>query len=163
MGDFNGKVGNSREEDTVGPYGLGERNDNGERVVTFCKRHNLCITNTWFQQKRSGKHTWTSPNKEIKNQIDYVMVDKRFRNGIQNSKSRPGADCESDHNPVVVTMKIKLQRVKKSRKTEKWDVNNLKKPETRNAYRSVLDKQLQEEKNLEVSKMPILKCGRRWR
>ena len=157
MGDFNGKVGNSKEEDTVGPYGLGERNDNGERVVNFCKRHNLCITNTWFQQKRSAQHTWTSPDKEIKNQIDYVMVDKRFRHGIQNSKSRPGADCESDHNPVVVTMKIKLQRVQKTRKTEKWNVSKLKRPEISHAYRSTLDKQLQEEKNLEGSKMPILK------
>ena len=46
MGDFNGKVGEGREEDTVGPYGLGERNDNGERVVNFlqeaqsiCNKH----------------------------------------------------------------------------------------------------------------------------
>src|SRR3954462_12514829 len=117
----------------------------------------LCITNTWFQQKRSAQHTWTSPDKEIKNQIDYVMVDKRFRNGLKNSKARPGADCESDHNPVVVTMKIKLQRIKKSRKTVKWNVNNLKRQEISNAYRSALDKQLQEEKNLEVGKMPILK------
>ena len=28
MGDFNGKVGDSKEDDTVGPFGLGERNDN---------------------------------------------------------------------------------------------------------------------------------------
>ena len=49
MGGFNGEVGEGREEGTVGPYGLGERNDNGERVVNFCKRHNLFVTNTWFQ------------------------------------------------------------------------------------------------------------------
>src|SRR5437867_457260 len=41
MGDFNGKVGDNREEDTIGPFGVGVRNDNGERVVNFCKRHNL--------------------------------------------------------------------------------------------------------------------------
>ena len=46
MGDFNGKVGYSKEDDTVGPFGLGERNDNGERVVEFCKRYNLFATNT---------------------------------------------------------------------------------------------------------------------
>src|SRR3989441_513694 len=32
MGDFNGKVGENREEDTIGPFGVGVRNDNGERV-----------------------------------------------------------------------------------------------------------------------------------
>src|SRR3989441_2116716 len=58
----------------------------------------------------------------------------------------PGADCDSDHNPVVVKMKIRLQRVKKAKKTVKWNVNNLKKPEVRNAYRMRLDQQLQEEK-----------------
>src|SRR5437867_3806586 len=31
MGDFNGKVGENREEDTIGPFGVGVRNDNGER------------------------------------------------------------------------------------------------------------------------------------
>ena len=55
MGDFNGKVGEGREEDTVGPYGLGERNDNGERVVNFCKRHNLCVTN--IGSSRRGLHS----------------------------------------------------------------------------------------------------------
>src|SRR5207247_6428366 len=48
MGDFNGKVGENREEDTIGALGVEVRNDNGERVVNFCKRHKLFATNTWF-------------------------------------------------------------------------------------------------------------------
>jgi len=28
MGDFNGKVGDIKEEDIVGPFGLGQRNEN---------------------------------------------------------------------------------------------------------------------------------------
>ena len=95
--------------------------------MNFCKRHNLFITNTWFQQKSTAQHTWTAPNGETKNQIDYVLVDKRFRNGVQNSKSMPGADCESDHNPVIMKMKIKLQSVRKSKKTIKWSISSLKK------------------------------------
>ena len=97
MGDFHGKVGNNKEDDTVGLFGLGVRNDNGERLINFSKRHNLFITNTWYQQRRSAQYTWRSehekPEDQIRNQIDYVLVDKRFRNGIQNSKSMPGADC----------------------------------------------------------------------
>ena len=58
----------------------------------------------------------------------------------------PGADCESDHNPVIITIKIRLQRVKKSSKTVKWNINNLRKPDIRDAYRMQLDKKLQEEK-----------------
>src|SRR5437867_561275 len=55
----------------------------------------------------------------------------------------PGADCDSDHNPVVVKMKIRLKRVKKAKKTVKWNVSNLKKPEVKDAYRMRLDQQLQ--------------------
>jgi hypothetical protein len=47
-------------------------------------------------------------------------VDKRFRNGLQNSKSMPGADCQSDHNPVVITVKIKLERDRKARSRILW-------------------------------------------
>src|SRR3989442_5468331 len=114
--------------------------------MNFCKSHNLFATNTWFQQKKSSQHTWISPDKVTKKQIDFVLVDKRFRNGIQNSRSMPGADFDSDHNPVVVKMKIRLQRVKKAKKTVKWNINNLKKPEIKNAYRMRLDQQLQEKK-----------------
>jgi exonuclease III len=144
MGDFNAKVGNNKEGNIVGPYGLGERNDNGDRLVNFCRRHNLFVTNTWFQQKRSAQHTWISPSGNIKNQIDYVLVDNRFRNGVQNSKSMPGADCESDHNPVIVTMKIRLQRIHKTKRAVKFNLDMLKKPEIRKAYRLRLENQLEE-------------------
>ena len=57
MEDFNDKVGDNSEEDTIGPFGVRVRNDNGERVVNFCKRHKLFATNTWFQQRKSVQHT----------------------------------------------------------------------------------------------------------
>src|SRR6267154_432463 len=125
MGDFNGKVGDSKEVDTVGPFGLGERNDNGERVVEFCKRYNLFATNTWFQQKRSAQWTWKSPGEvdPVKNQIDYVLLNKRVRNCIQNSKSRPGADCVSDHNPAIITIMPSITLVRTRRKTAPSPIN----------------------------------------
>ena len=97
------------------------RNDNGERVINLCRRHGLFVTNTWYEQKPSARYTWWIG--QIKNQIDYILVDKRYRNGVPNSKSRPGADCDSDHNPVIVTMKIRLQRVKKGKNEVRWNMN----------------------------------------
>src|SRR5437899_2873656 len=61
MKDFNGKVGDNRDEDAIGPFWVGVWNDNGERMINFCKRHNLFATNTWSQQKKSSQHTWISP------------------------------------------------------------------------------------------------------
>jgi exonuclease III len=150
MGDFNGKVGNNKEEDTVGPFGLGVQNDNGERVVNFSKRHKLFITNTWFQQRRSAQYTWRSEHEnvadQIRNQIDYVLVDKRFRNGILNSKTMPGADCQTDHNPVIITVKIRLQRLRKGRRVARWNISKLKRPEVRSDFARKLEKQLQDGK-----------------
>ena len=55
LGDFNAKVGNGRESDIVGQYGLGERNENGQHLIEFAEENNMFICNTWFQQ-RSAAH-----------------------------------------------------------------------------------------------------------
>ena len=46
MGDSNAKVGQGKEEDIVGPHGLGTRNERGEMLVNWCKGNDLMITNT---------------------------------------------------------------------------------------------------------------------
>ena len=46
MGDFNAVVGEGKEDRVVGKFGLGKRNDRGERLIEFCKSQNLVITNT---------------------------------------------------------------------------------------------------------------------
>ena len=40
MGDFNAKVGEQRLENITGGYGLGVKNQNGERLIEWCKRNN---------------------------------------------------------------------------------------------------------------------------
>ena len=112
--------------------------------------HTYIHTNTWFQQKKTAQHTWTSPGGKTKNQIDYILCDKRFRNGIRNSKSMPGADCGSDHNPVVATLQIKLKGVKKSKHAAKWNTEKLKDCKLRNVYQTELDMQLRDKKISEL-------------
>src|SRR6476619_5240125 len=46
MGDFKTGVGEGKEDRVVGKFGLGKRNDRGERVIEFCKSQNLVTTNT---------------------------------------------------------------------------------------------------------------------
>ena len=63
MGDLNAKVGedNKGYENIIGSHGVGERNDNGERLVDFCRLNNLMVTGTIFPHKLMHKQTWTSP------------------------------------------------------------------------------------------------------
>ena len=65
MGDWNAKVGERKEGESgiVGKHGLiCERNDNGDRFVSFCAYNNLAITSTMFPHKDVHKYTWTSPD-----------------------------------------------------------------------------------------------------
>ena len=50
MGDLKAKVGEDNEgyENITGSHGVGERNDNGERLVDFCGLNNLVVTGTIF-------------------------------------------------------------------------------------------------------------------
>ena len=76
MGDFNAKVGsdNLTYESTMGKHGMGERNDNGTRLVEFCSENGMVITGTIFQHKNIHKYTWTSPDSNTNNQIDRGRV-----------------------------------------------------------------------------------------
>ncbi|CAF1540573.1 unnamed protein product [Adineta ricciae] len=61
MGDFNAKVGNERVGNTVGPFGLGAKNERGDNLIAWCQSHNLVITNTWFKNHPRRLWTWKSP------------------------------------------------------------------------------------------------------
>ena len=124
-GDFNSKVGKEREENIVGPYGLGVRNENGDLMLDFCREFGLVVTNTWNEQRVEERHTWISPNGRTGNQIDYILIDKRYRNSLNNSRSRPKADCGSDHNPVVAEVHTQLKKIKKGEGTKRWNVKRL--------------------------------------
>jgi len=120
MGDFNAKVGADPQGDVVGAWGLGVRNDRGERMIQFCQEENLIVANTYFQLPARRLYTWKSPSdgpdRRVRNQIDYLMINRRYRNAIKYVKTLPGADAGSDHNPVVGQIKLKLKTVKKKQK-----------------------------------------------
>ena len=125
IGDYNAKI-----DKTVGPHGLGTRNERGNRLIEFATKHKVFITNTWFEQKRSARHTWTSPDDNTKNQIDYILASQRYRNTILNSKVYPGADCSSDHNLLVTRLRMRMKNIKKKKPVEKLDLTKITK-ETR--------------------------------
>ena len=101
---INAVVGEGKEDRVVGKFGLGKRNDRGERLIEFCKRQNLVITNTWFEQEKRRRFTWKSQGDLRRYQIDYILVRQRYRNCVKSSWSYPGADVDSDHNLVAMRL-----------------------------------------------------------
>ena len=112
---MNAKVGRGRFGEIVGSYGLGERNERGDKWVEWCVESEQVILNTWFRHHPRKLWTWRSPGDHYRNQIDYVTINKRFRNIVTNARTYTGADCNSDHVPVVVDIKLKLKKTKKKK------------------------------------------------
>ena len=91
IGDWNAKVGSQETPGVTGKFGLGIRNEVGQRLLEFCQENALVIANTLFQQHKRRLYTWTSADGQYRNQIDYILCSQRWRSSIQSAKTRPGA------------------------------------------------------------------------
>ena len=91
--DWNAKVGSQETPGVTGKFGLGVQNEAGQRLVEFCQENPLVIVNTLFQQHKRRLYTWTSPDVQHQNQIDYIIYSKSWISSIESAKTRPGADC----------------------------------------------------------------------
>ena len=67
--------------------------------------------NTWKQQHKRRLYTWTSPDGQQWNQIDYILCSQRWISSIQLTKTRPGTDCGSDHELLIAKFRLKLKKV----------------------------------------------------
>ena len=115
MGDFNAAIGES-VQGVVRCHGLAKRtSDNGKRLVSFASMHGLCITNTLFPHKQIHQATWYPPDPRAKPSIkDYILVKQRLRPSVLDTRVYRGADLNSDHRLVSVSLQLKLKRKKPS-------------------------------------------------
>uniref|UniRef100_A0A0B7BR26 Endonuclease/exonuclease/phosphatase domain-containing protein n=4 Tax=Arion vulgaris TaxID=1028688 RepID=A0A0B7BR26_9EUPU len=135
MGDMNSKIGKGKYKNIVGQYGLGTRNERGDRLIQFCEENNMVICNTFYQQESRRLYTWKSPGDRKRNQIDFIMIRNRFKNNVMNTKTYPGADINSDHNPVMIKLNIKLKKIDQpTRKEPHIDISALKQSEIQQKY-----------------------------
>ena len=86
--DWNAKVGSQETLVVTGKFGFGERNEAGQRLIEFCRENALVIANTLFQQHKRRLYTWTSPDGQHQNQIDYILCSQRWISSIQSTKTR---------------------------------------------------------------------------
>ncbi|KAL4131689.1 hypothetical protein QTP88_008968 [Uroleucon formosanum] len=131
MGNWNSIVGENTDRREVGKYRLGTRNKRGDRLVEFCRQHDLIITNTLFMNHKRRRYTYKLPGDINRYQLDYnIMVKNRYKNQIKSSKSYPGADIDSDHNLVMIKSVLKFKKLEKPKnKRHKWNLCQLKQPE----------------------------------
>ena len=82
IGDWNAKVGSQETPGVTGKFGFGVWNEAGQRLIAFCQENALVIANTLCQKYKRRRYTWTSPDGQHQNQIDYILYSQRWRSSI---------------------------------------------------------------------------------
>ena len=56
---------------------------------------------------------------------DYILCSQRWRSSIQSAKTRPGAECGSDHELLIAKFRLKLKKVRKNTIPFSYDLNQI--------------------------------------
>ena len=87
-------------------YDLGDQNERGANLLEFCRITHPAVVNTLFQHHHRHLYCWVSPDKKTRNQTDYIMINKKWKGSVQNTKTRPGSDSNSDHQLLVIDLQL---------------------------------------------------------
>ena len=85
----------------------------------------MVIANTLFQQHKRRLCTWTTPDGQHRNQVDYILCSQRWRSSIQSTKTIPGVDCGSDHELLIAKFRLKWKKVGKTTRPFRYDLNQI--------------------------------------
>ena len=75
--NWNAKVASQETPGVTGNFSLGVQNEVGQKLIEFCQENAMVIANTFFQQHKRRLYTWTSPDGQHRNQIDYILCSQR--------------------------------------------------------------------------------------
>jgi hypothetical protein len=147
-GDWNARTGAADDatRHILGRFGLGQRCENGDRLINFADYNRLVVSNTRFQHPKRHLLTWYSNDGRTASQIDYVLISARWASTIEDCRSYRGAEtgnkCGSDHTLVRAKLKLHLATRHKTRPQKRLNVTPLEDPETRDQLSNEINHQL---------------------
>jgi len=154
LGDFNAKVGREIFKPTIGNESLHQySNDNGVRIVNFTTSKDLVVKNTMFPHRNIHKYTWTYPDGKNHNQIDHILIDRRWHSSILDVRSYRGVDCDTDHYLVVEKLRERLALSKQAAQKfegQRFNLGKLKELEVKEKYQIEITKRFAALENLNV-------------
>lgn len=95
-----------------------------------------------------------SPGNRYRNQIDFILINKRWLKCVTNSRAYPGPDCMSDHNLVGVTLRLKIKKQKQQTNYVKLNLCALEDPILKDAYNVEVNNRFEALRLLEEDKPP---------
>ena len=126
-----GRDGRENWQGICRPFCNDDTNERGLRLLEFATYNDRVLANAFGHHKAFRRWTWHSPNGQHYNQIDYILVRKRFRSGVNSARIRsfPEADIGSDHDLLMMTFHLRQKRISKPKQTKlKFDLDKLKDP-----------------------------------
>ena len=124
-GDLNGHIGGKNlEEGVIERYGVGTRNEGGDRVVDFATARRMAVVNTYFQKRLTRRVTYTSGGQHT--QVDYIMCRRKDLKQVTDCFVLPKEAVAKQHKLVVC--KVRMQQLKKvkptvAKKTRWWKLS----------------------------------------
>jgi len=144
LGDVNAKLGKELAYQKItGKHTLQEEtNRNGELLCDFAAANNMIVMSTQLQHKQIHKGTWRSPDYNIINQTDHVLVNQNKKEAIEDVRSLRGPNIDSHHFLLKTTLKQKLPNIYKKKPIllTKWNKTNTQDPSKLRQYRTSLHK-----------------------
>jgi endonuclease/exonuclease/phosphatase family metal-dependent hydrolase len=147
LGDFNAKPGKEQShKDITGRHSLHEvTNNNGHRLMQYAGINSFKVLSTWYPRKDIHKGTWKIPGTNDTNQIDHILVSKKWATDIENIRTYRGANSDSDHFLVGARLKQKIALVTRNRteNRKRWNVDKFYETDVECYYQQV-QRKLQE-------------------
>ena len=84
----------------------------------------LVTANSLFQQHKRRLYTWTSPDDQHQNQIDYILCSQTWRSSIQPEKGIPTVDCVSVYE-LIAKFRLKSKKVGKTTRPFGYHLNQI--------------------------------------
>jgi len=147
LGDFNAKSGKEQiYKDITRRYSLHEvTNSNGLRLVQYVTTYKLKVLSTWYPRKDIHKGTWKIPGTNDSNQIDHILVSKRWATDIENVRTYRGANSYSEHFSVGARLKQRIALITRNRteNRKRWNVDNFDETDVESYYQQEVQWKLQ--------------------
>ena len=119
MDDLNAKTGVRNINEImkcIGPFGTGNRDERGERLLDFAEENSLVVTKSFFQKATNRYWTLEAPGDMTKNQINFIL--SSGRKIVGNCAVKTKVDIGSAHRMVRARVEKKSNETKEKSKTK---------------------------------------------